>query len=131
TDSRYYLLKMFPRMEEAWKTNGIDFDNSGGYTPPLVLWGDQCLVFFLGGIPAKPGEVPSCNGFSTNPANPIPQAAATTYGPYFAFQSYRLIARHGNSFYSYLDRFGKQPYAYFSTGRQRNGYNHYGDSDCA
>jgi hypothetical protein len=70
-------------------------------------------------------------GFSTHPANPLPQTGATIYGPYFEFQSHRLISRHGNPFYSYLDGFGKQPYVYFSSGRKRNDYNRYGDSDCA
>lgn len=130
TDSRYYLLKMFPRMVQAWDTAGIDFDGSGGYTPPLVLWGDQCLVFFLGGIPTVMAEAPGVRGFGINPANPIPSDGNATYGPYIEFKSYRLVRLYGNAYPSYMDAYRHQPYAYFSSGRRRDNYNRYGGSDC-
>ncbi len=56
-------------------------------------------------------------------------------GPFYEFMTNRLVRLHGNAFYSYLDAFGQQPYAYFSSYGRRNGYNkyftHLGDSDCS
>jgi prepilin-type N-terminal cleavage/methylation domain-containing protein len=172
-DSQYYLLKMFPRLSSNpnWTVNSpsnfIDWNQDGQRTGFKILTGDQCLVFFLGGIQSttivngKP--VHACNGFSTNPASPLPAAGATTYGPYFEFKSDRLVQcpRTGpldstdlaqrpdgsNGLYSYLDGYKQivpappvdpkvtapnfyAVYAYFSSGRKRNGYNAYPTSDC-
>jgi hypothetical protein len=59
-----FLKKWRPRM----KLDGIDWNGNGKIDPPdqggdVILEGDQCLVFFLGGINGT-------KGFSTNPANP-------------------------------------------------------------
>src|SRR5262249_51252778 len=48
----------------------------------------------------------------------------------FEFKSNRLVAGN-NGFFSYLDPFGKKPYAYFSSYKGNNGYSPYGTSDCA
>jgi len=191
-DSKYYLLKMFPRLSSnpAWTGlspaaggppyNFIDWNQDGKYTGRLVLTGDQCLVFFLGGIQTGPNSVPpnavpACNGFPTNPLvavpdpplpatpiryNPLPQPGTTTYGPYFEFKSDRLVMCprtlpsagfdfstlvDRNGFFSYQDGYKQispppprttsatdfySVYAYFSSGRTRNGYNACPIGDC-
>lgn len=42
---------------------------SGAKPPPVILEGDQCLVFFLGGIPI-PGNPIQMSGFSQTPIDP-------------------------------------------------------------
>lgn len=114
-DSRMYIKRMFPRVR--WK--GLDWGGNDG----AILSGDQCLVFFLGGITDEGG----CRGFSTNPTNPTQKGGSRT--PTYDFEPSRLI-RGSNGYYSYRDVFGEQPYAFFSTHNTRNGYNRFGSSDC-
>ena len=101
---------------------------------PTILQGDQCLVFFLGGVPAKMDGQIECTGFAVNPQEPT-QAGGDRMGPFFEFDPQRLWQDPGNGFLSYLDRYGKQPYAYFSSYRKPDGYNVYflrfHDSDCS
>jgi len=94
-----------------------------------TLNGNQCLVFFLGGIPSKASDPAACLGFSRNPSYPAGSPAGNTsgadesrYGPYFNFKSARLF-RHTNGFFSYVDAYnqrspdGPRVYAYFSSRR--------------
>jgi hypothetical protein len=122
-----YLKRVWPRLQFPvnWKGHG---EPDGDW----VLEGDQSLVFFLGGIAsAKEGAGPI--GFSQrDPHNPAAVGGKRT-GPFFEFDPKRL-ARVGKSpFASYLDTFGKQPYAYF-TAAAGNDYYRYAEkygSDCA
>src|SRR5438445_3085173 len=80
-DSVAFLTKMFPRIDvTAWTVTGIDWNGNGtidgvpaGFVPgqdapgAVTLEGDQCLVFFLGGIPGAPGTAPNCLGFAADP----------------------------------------------------------------
>jgi hypothetical protein len=133
-DSLAFLQRMFPKL---WKVNldPIDWNGNGiAGDKPVVLEGDQCLVFFLGGIPAT-GQVLGCLGFSANPLNPA-FPGGQRRGPFYEFTAERLVQIHGNKFYSYLDGYRKKPYAYFSSYGKRNGYNRYfslddSKSDCA
>jgi type II secretory pathway pseudopilin PulG len=173
-DSFEYLNRIWPRLgnplpgAQPWNPGywnipqpggwlGIDWDNSGS---PAIwvrgsignainpgeanLEGDQCLVFFLGGI--QPLYVPgstvlatpaTVTGFSTNQSNPA-QVGGDRVPPFFEFKSNRLVSQSqwafntqgGNTllmsdFYSYLDGYGKFPYAYFSSYKTANGYNRY------
>jgi general secretion pathway protein G len=134
-DSVRYLNRMFPRLDHATWTKGIDWNGNGKIDAPeaggvVVLEGDQCLVFFLGGIPGTLGDSPGVLGFSTNGADPATFGGARK-GPYYEFNTGRLYQRNRNGFYSYYDAYHKQPYAYFSSYSRRNGYNRYGTSDCA
>jgi len=158
TDSVQFLTAMFPKIDtNAWATQGIDWNGNGTIDPPgaspwvpgmdcpggITLEGDQCLVFFLGGIPVLPnpslGTTAQCLGFSTNPRNP---ASPTTdrIGPFLEFDSKRLVLLRfaGNPFNRYFsygdnycttDGFGTlvsgAPYAYFSSYKNPNGYNRY------
>ncbi len=118
----------------------IDWNGNGVYDPPppvsvpggtahipWMLEGDQCLVFFLGGIPSLAGGVPNMQGFGKNPKNPAdnstpfppngPNAVVAPAGfnpPFFDFQSSRLVFMDVDPnvnparppFLSYLDTYG-------------------------
>jgi prepilin-type N-terminal cleavage/methylation domain-containing protein len=113
----------------AWANSGINWDN--GLDPNHKVWdleGDQCLVFFLGGIPGGTDRV---LGFSTSKTNPVQTTGDRKR--FFDFQSDRLYVRalpdpitgQPNSTYpflSYYDVYRTQPYAYFSSGRGANRY---------
>lgn len=111
------VAKIWPRLGGTSGSNPIDW----GVPPkslPIALEPDQCLVFFLGGIPNQ--SAPGCLGFSTSPSNPGANTSERI-GPFFNFESGRLISRTGNSFYSYVDAYpvtlpsqSRQPYVYFS-----------------
>jgi prepilin-type N-terminal cleavage/methylation domain-containing protein len=129
-DSVEFLARMWPaimrpdRASCTWATQGIDW--SGGFPKfdTAILEGDQCLVFFLGGIPQQ-GNTPGVLGFSTNQQDPS-QASATRKGPFFEFKTNKLLALSNNGFYSYADEYKTgAPYAYFSSYKSRNGYNRY------
>jgi RNA polymerase sigma factor (sigma-70 family) len=92
-DSVYYLTKMFPRIVDTWAGNpanglepatgvlpGMDWNLNGQIDKGvnLVLEGDQCLVFFLGGLGIiDPNtDEPSLAGWSTDVSNPIKIAVA-------------------------------------------------------
>jgi prepilin-type N-terminal cleavage/methylation domain-containing protein len=103
-----------------YTTQQIDWNGNGTIeSGDLVLEGEQCLVFWLGGTPTIQGGNIGMTGFSTNPANPA-QAGANRRRPYFEFQSGRLMmyTAPGSSisFPVYQDTWktGK-PYAYFSS----------------
>jgi hypothetical protein len=122
---------MFPRLDwsqvQDWNGNG-ELDKGG-----FILEGDQCLVFFLGGIPACEPQ-PGFLGFFGNKSNPT-KPGEQRIGPFYEFDSNRLVDLHHNGFYSYLDGHLGKPYAYFSSYRKQNGYNRYFSldrkSDCA
>jgi prepilin-type N-terminal cleavage/methylation domain-containing protein len=130
-DSYQYLTMLFPKLKGPW----VDWNGNGTVDPaPVDLEGDQCLVFFLGGIPAG-GATPGTVGFSTDPGNPSvwPPSTLTRKGPFFQFRPSRLVDRTGQGFYSYLDSYGLNFVAYFSSYRDLNGYGRYATlfgSDC-
>ncbi len=100
---------------------GINWNGNDRIDGPVILEGDQCLVFFLGGIPTTNPN--GCNGFSTDPRNPA-TPGGDRIGPFFNFESSRLKMRSGQ-YFSYRDGFGKNFYAYFSSYKKANGYNRY------
>jgi hypothetical protein len=127
-DSQVFLQQMFGKRFSP--STPIDWNQDGVISQePFILTGDQCLVFFLGGLPAR-GATPRCQGFSSNPTNPA-TPGGQRYGPFFDFKPDRLLLEAGNGFFSYLDRFGNNTtYAFFSSYKHNNGYNRYGASDC-
>lgn len=61
-------------------------------TGVYILEGEQCLVFYLGGIPQlQPNGLYQPLGFSANNINPTDIASPKRRGPYFTFQSPRLV----------------------------------------
>jgi general secretion pathway protein G len=124
TDSLNFMRQMFPRCyDPIWsgQNSGIQWgpNVTAGNANGVILEGDQCLVFFLGGQQVN-GQ---CIGFSANPQNPCD--GGTGIGPFYEFSNSRLNSSRPNGFFIYLDAFGKQPYAYFSSYKSRNNYNRY------
>lgn len=114
------LQKLFGRnfnVAGAYDWNGNGKIDSG----ELVLEGQHCLVFFLGGIPTAPGGSDGCTGFSTNKANPA-TLGGTRLGPYFEFKSPRLKRDATTGMFAYLDPWEGQPYAFFSATKAGNDY---------
>jgi general secretion pathway protein G len=119
-DSAAYLSRVWHNL-----TFPIDWNNNGVTTDDVTLEGDQCLVFFLGGIQNTTGTF-DCLGFSTNSKNPM-TLTGDHIPPFFDFKSERLTTKFhtANTYFSYLDAYGKQPFAYFSSYKRANGYNRY------
>jgi prepilin-type N-terminal cleavage/methylation domain-containing protein len=114
------------------------------YPTACILEGDQCLTFFLGGIPATGATPLTLTGFSQAPFDPsTPQTQGEVRQSCFDFSGYlsRLIvqAPNGNSFSasgpagfprstvqpSLMDVWGQQPYLYFSSYKTADGYFRY------
>jgi prepilin-type N-terminal cleavage/methylation domain-containing protein len=132
-DSQLVLSTMFPRCSSTWSTTGINWcpgcANAGGVT----LEGEECLVFFLGGVQVSNNGANLCVGFSVNPTSPMDTTDMNNrIGPFYQFEGSRLVTSPtGNQVFVYNDPYGT-PYAYFSSFKTRNGYNRYGTSpsDC-
>jgi prepilin-type N-terminal cleavage/methylation domain-containing protein len=134
-DSLAYLKRMFPKLQFPVDWNGdgvVAYPN--GQPQRWELEGDQCLVFFLGGLQVQSPN--ACVGFSTNPANPMqPGGDRINGGPFFQFPGTRLFSRGiaspsglpSGSFFSFQDPFLKNYYAFFSSYKAANGYNRYFD----
>jgi len=134
-----YLNAIWTRLD--WNDpRGLDWSGTGITTKrgllslqPYHLEGDQCLVFFLGGIPSQ--NTPGCLGFSSNSKNPTDLSSGVKES-FYQFDVTRLYTRiTGNPFYSFGDPWPTKdlntpprPYAYFSSGKHQNGYN--AVSDC-
>jgi prepilin-type N-terminal cleavage/methylation domain-containing protein len=134
-DSVAFILQVWnsPTFATNWNTIGIDWSNTGIHATKAagtwILEGDQCLVFFLGGIPLT-GPA-GCFGFATATGDPVSIGQTTgRKGPFFAFETGRLKNRvGGNPFYSYYDPWLTKPYAYFSNyDNGPNGYERYLDT---
>jgi prepilin-type N-terminal cleavage/methylation domain-containing protein len=126
------LKKIWPRLATPATANfaGHDWNGDGtitaGDTGAWVLEGDQCLVFFLGGI--QRGGV--CTGFSVDKQYPC-RGDTATEPILYDFPASRLQVFLPNpptrSQYhaSFIDQYGQVPYAYFSS-RSGVGYS----ADC-
>ena len=131
-NSLMMLQRVFPKLVLVGAGEPLDW--TGGRVPDFkgaVLEGDQCLVFFLGGIQTSNQGVNECIGFAANGRNPT-KTERPRFDPLYEFPSTRLVVPQGpgrSKFFVYLDgyRTGK-PYAYFSSYGSRNGYQ---DPDCA
>jgi hypothetical protein len=130
-----YLHRMFTNLQ--W--SGIDW-SGGAWTTAnngVILEGDQCLVFFLGGIPSNGAP----QGFAADGRNPT-ALGGNNRVKFFQFKNERLKVRSNSPFLSYYNVWDdkSQPYAYFSSysgiGGAENGYNKFfasttpGSSDC-
>jgi prepilin-type N-terminal cleavage/methylation domain-containing protein len=115
-DSQTWLRSIWPQLGAAVDWNG------NGRVDAVTLEGDQVIVFALGGI--------GLQGFSTNTKNPATPGGQRV-GPFAEFKAARLVDLRGNGYPSYIDSWGKAPYAYFSAYNKPNGYNRYGTSDCS
>jgi prepilin-type N-terminal cleavage/methylation domain-containing protein len=91
----------------------------------VILQGDQCLVFWLGGPRDSGGNILGFCSDPTDPMNPSPQAKRIS--PFYEFSSDRLVVLPTDSvrlaqFPSLKDVYGAAPYLYFSTGKADNNY---------
>lgn len=120
-----FLQKMFGRtlgMNQPY----IDWNGNGLQDGPWILEGEQCLVFYLGGIPSAQGP----QGFAASNINPaLITPGSKRSGPFYQFQVNRLAklpTPSGVFFPMYLDpynakntpayaAFGGTPYLYFSS----------------
>jgi prepilin-type N-terminal cleavage/methylation domain-containing protein len=90
---------------------GVNF--AANYPNGVILEGDQCLVFFLGGPPIGGGQAGLMGGFTVDPTDPV--GGAGNRKKCMDFETNRLINRGGNPFPSYVDSFDlQQPFIYFS-----------------
>jgi general secretion pathway protein G len=117
-----------------------DWNGNGTIDGPYILQGQQCLVFYLGGIPTwSGGTVVGMTGFSPNvavgPANVYGPASpatpgATRKGPYYNFKASRLVMM--GSFPAYQDPWLAKPtsqvFVFFSSQGKINVYS---TSDCS
>jgi len=139
-ESRAYLGRLFGRRlgaRPAPNTNWIDWNNDGiAQTPTAanptagkyILTGEQCLVFFLGGVQDKTSGVNACLGFSGDPTNPM-DTTGSRRGPFYDFLSSRLVKgssfnSNATDFFVYIDAFSvrnaAKPYVYFADRSQNN-----------
>jgi len=116
------------------------WDGTGNMANSFTLEGQQCLVFYLGGVttttPAR-----ACLGFSSDPLNPMLATGDNRIGPFFEFKQQRLLPGNTsnpnpntygtNAFFVYLDAYHPasdplaKPFAYFSSTTATNTYNPY------
>jgi general secretion pathway protein G len=130
------IRKFFPRANLNQNPNPAlfpDFNGDGVQNPGYIyLEGDECLVFFLGGIPQHDGSVTTMVGFCKDPTLPFLNTlrATTRRDPLFEFRSDRLIEYDGDGIPSYTDSLAAgadaRPYAYFFS----YGNNAYDPNDC-
>ena len=130
--SLQYLKSLWPRLQFPVYNTGVPVTDpafSLGWCPDdpaaalgsaYMLEGDQCVVFFLGGMQRNR----ACMGFANNTSNPT-LVNATASPPYMDFPTADLWPKFSDPlpppsptraqyFMSYLDPYGL-PYAYFSS----------------
>jgi general secretion pathway protein G len=144
------MRKYFPRAAAYFPSTG---NSSVTWTWPMsaasaangfvVLSGDECLVFFLGGMPQQittgTGLTSlAVTGFNRDPSNPfalptLNQTPTSRSAPLFEFAPQRLVDVDGDGWPSYIDPLSasnvlqeQRPYAYFSA-YANNGYD---PNDC-
>jgi prepilin-type N-terminal cleavage/methylation domain-containing protein len=109
-----------------------DINGDGNMTETITLSGAECLVFFLGGVPAlivthspaQPGDTPANQGgppmgFSQNPADPFNRSGSNR-DRFTEFDASRLLwyqSAQPNRMNTYLDTLPgqQQPYLYLSS----------------
>ena len=125
-----FLSVMFKSLSGAtsiqWAGPNVNFGTT--YPNGVVLEGDQCLVFFLGGPPVGVGQPGLMGGFSVNSADPVYLPGYVSKTPpvdrkrSLDFDAGRLYYRGASPFPSYKDAYGTLPFVYFSSNNRVNGY---------
>ncbi len=126
--SRRYLQIFFPKLQPPTPQRWHDFNGNNQIDPLIYLEGDECLVFFLGGIPYNSGTSFSTTGFGKDSRFPFvnQQAQSNRTTPFYEFRADRLLDFDGDGMPSYVDTLNgssnnARPYAYFSA-YGNNGY---------
>ncbi len=135
--SERYVKKFFNRMGATPQ----DINGDGAFNRFWILEGDECLVFFLGGVPRQNAQTFELTGFCKKPDWPMFARVETSNNaaykqtlnrdnPIFEFKADRLVDFDGDGFPSYIDSLGtdeqSRPYVYFSS----YGSNAYDPQDC-
>ncbi|MBX6316742.1 MAG: prepilin-type N-terminal cleavage/methylation domain-containing protein, partial [Isosphaeraceae bacterium] len=151
--SARFLRKFFPQAQPPAPTAQVPYwydfngnastNGSSGPDPGLIyLQGDECLVFFLGGIPNPEGISAARTGFGTSGFGKSPQFPFSCPGvtttsnnrlfssnrnnPFYEFQSSRLYDPDGDGIPGYIDTLNPNPggdarfFAYFSAYGNNN-----------
>jgi len=132
------MRQLWPNYDPSDSSVGLPGTLMGG-VDGKYLNGAECLTFFLGGpgVYSSTGSATDCSplGFSANPRNPF-ASGGTRVGPFYEFDSSRLVDTNNNGFYELIDTLPNQttPYFYLSSyggrGYQLRGYNNtLGDDD--
>ena len=90
------------RIRSIWPQ--FDFDTRGGLdssVPASHLNGAECLVFFLGGL--QNATTKQVIGFSKNPRTPWTASGSNKDGPFFEFDSGRLVDSDSDGVLEYVD----------------------------
>lgn len=87
-----------------------DINGDGDATDVLELTASECLVFFLGGVPAAPGTT-GVIGFSKNPINPFSRTGTNRTVPH-EFDIERLVDSDGDGMWEYADSVSETPLLY-------------------
>jgi general secretion pathway protein G len=130
--SLLYLRRFWPRI--ALRTDGIKpagipdggwYDMNGDHlkNPPYIMYGHECLAFFLGGIPEHAKGSVGVAGFGSNPLNPFTSPQQPPAGTIWPFRGSRTVARYSTRVVeteggkvAFGDQFGEgKAYAYFSS----------------
>lgn len=113
--SRRELRKIWPQFSFA--TNG-----GLGNTGPVFLSGDECLVFFVGGVYTGSATSPAYIGFSKNPATPFSSTGANRDSSFYEFDPGRFVDIDGDGLLSYIDTLSGQtsPFLYISLESKSN-----------
>jgi prepilin-type N-terminal cleavage/methylation domain-containing protein len=124
-DSFRVLNQMFGRHIWSNPNGWVDWNGDGKADPDRTLYGDQVMVFYLGGIPSASEN--ACLGFADDPRDPSAKIDRRK-GPYFAFDPGRLARDPVNGFFRYLDPYRTgAPYLYLAS---RKAANDYAATDC-
>ena len=113
-ESLFFINKRWPSIGDFTNVNWSGVAPNPLFTG-VTLTGDQCVVFFLGGING-------IEGFSTNPRNPAQDSPVnpTDRPKSFNFPANRLKGRVSgiatDPFPSFYDNYAQQPYLYFAPG---------------
>jgi hypothetical protein len=129
-ESVEFLQAIFPGIDLTSGNASSQHDWTGtGFSSqnPLILEGQECLVYFLGGIRYRDpnsGVYSGFTGFCSDPIRPtffnLTVPGAQRVGPFFDFDLSRITATNPNSgnsnnmFFVFLDPYKTVPYAYFA-----------------
>jgi hypothetical protein len=120
-DVQIFTAHLVPASDPRFSRGWCPADPAASATSRYELEGDQCVVFFLGGLQARDAatNVISVQGFSTNKSNPtLLNGKFDT--PVMDFPSTQLAyvgtssPTRSGTFASFLDPYGS-PYLYFSS----------------
>ncbi|WP_165229763.1 type II secretion system protein [Aquisphaera insulae] len=118
------MRKFFPRVQFSTSgtapgitaSNFYDFNGNGVLdTDGYILYGHECLVFFLGGIPLATTSGVSVSGFGKDPQNPFSNANPTAAGMYNANRTAPLFEFSPNRLFLDVNHTGALNPAYLDS----------------